>query len=101
MIRQGPARHFTMSATEGASFALILASGLCYKVIAQGTDPVGELDLLLYATNGVLIQQDTTSGAGAIIGTTRPICPEDPVEYRVEIRASGAGEVATQLYASP
>jgi hypothetical protein len=101
MIRQGEARHFTMTPAESASFTAILPSGLCYKVIAQGTDAAGEVDLFLYSVDGVLIQQDTTAGTGAILGTTRPICPEDPVEYRVEVRASGAGEVATQLYASP
>jgi hypothetical protein len=101
MIRQGEAGHHTLAAGQATSFTAILASGLCYKVLAQGADSVGELDLFLYAESGVLVMQDTTSGHGAILGTTRPICPEDPVQYRVEIRASGAGEVATQLYASP
>lgn len=101
MIRQGEARHHAMTTGQSASFTAILDSGLCYKVLAQGAEPVGELDLFLYTTSGVLLMQDTTSGAGAILGTTRPICPQDPVEYRVEIRASGSGDVATQLYASP
>ncbi len=101
MIRQGEARHFTMTPGQSASFTAILDSGLCYKVLAQGTDAAGELDLFLYSVDGVLVQQDTTTGGGAILGTTRPICPEEPVQFRVEIRAHGAGEVATQLYASP
>lgn len=101
MIRQGEARHFTLSPDSSASFTAILPSGLCYKVIAQGTGEVGEVELFLYSVDGVLLMQDTTTGTGAILGTTRPICPEDPVEYRVEIRAHAAGEVAAQLYASP
>ncbi len=101
MIRQGAAQHFTVSAGQSASFTAILNSGLCYKVIAQGADATGELELFLYSVDGVLVQQDTTTGSGAILGTTRPICPEDPVQYRVELRSSGAGEVATQLYTSP
>jgi hypothetical protein len=101
MIRQGEARHFTVSPSQSASYMAVLPSGLCYKVIAQGADGTGEVDLFLYRANGVLVQQDTTSGTGAILGTTRPICPEDPAEYRIELRASGSGEVVTQLYASP
>jgi hypothetical protein len=101
MIRQGEARHFTMQPSTPASFAAILPSGLCYKVIAQGSEGVGEVELLLYSVDGVLIMQDTTTGTGAILGTTRPICPEDPAEFRVELRSSGTGEIATQLYASP
>lgn len=101
MIRQGEARHFTIAAGAEASYTLILQSGLCYKIVAQGTDGVGELDLFLYTASGVLAQQDTTTGTGAILGTAQPLCPEDPVEYRVELRGRGAGEVAAQLYASP
>jgi len=101
MIRQGEARHFTLVPGQSASFSLVLASGLCYKVIAQGADTVGELELLLYTNDGVLVQQDTTTGTGAILGSTRPICLEDPAQLRVDLRASGPGEVATQLYASP
>ena len=78
-----------------------MQSGLCYKVVAQGADSVGELDLFLYSSTGVLVQQDTTTGAGAILGTSRPICPEEPTEYRVTLRTHGAGDVAAQLYASP
>ena len=81
--------------------AALVHTGLCYKVVAQGTDGVGELDLFLYTASGVLAQQDTTTGTGAILGTAQPLCPEDPVEYRVELRGRGAGEVAAQLYASP
>jgi hypothetical protein len=101
MIRQGDARHFAMTPDQSASFTIVLPSSLCYKVLAQGQDAVGEVDMLLYSQDGVLIQQDTTQGTGAILGTTRPICPEDPVQYRVEVRTHGAGELATQLYASP
>lgn len=101
MIRQGEAGHHTIATGQSASFTAILASGLCYKVLAQGTDAIGELDLFLYSESGVLVQQDAMTGSGAVLGSTRPICPEDPVQYRVEIRASGSGEVATQLYASP
>ncbi len=101
MIRQGPASHFTLAPTEPASFTNVLDGGLCYKVLAQGSEGVGEVQLFLYSADGVLVQQDTTTGAGAILGTTRPICPEEPVQLRVEIRTSGAGEVAAQLYASP
>jgi hypothetical protein len=101
MIRQGEARHFTTSAGSDASYTVIVQSGLCYKVMAQGDDAVGELDLFLYSASGVLVQQDASTGSGAILGTARPICPEDPTEYRVTLRTSGAGEVAAQLYASP
>jgi len=101
MIRQGEARHFTMSAGADASYTLIVQSGLCYKVLAQGEDAVGELDLFLYSASGVLVQEDASSGPSAILGSARPICPEDPVEYRVTLRTRGAGAVAAQLYASP
>lgn len=101
MIRQGDARHFEMTRGQRTSFTVILDSGLCYKVLAQGEDGVGELDMFLYSADGVLVQQDTTSGAGGVLGSTRPICPEEPVEYRVELRTSGAGMLASQLYASP
>lgn len=101
MIRQGPAGHFTLSPGTPASFTNVLAGGLCYKILAQGAEGVGEVELYLYNADGVLVQQDTTTGAGAILGTTRPICPEEPVQLRIEIRTSGSGEVAAQLYASP
>jgi len=101
MIRQGAANHFTMTPGQPASFTSVLAGGLCYKVLAQGESGIGEVELFLYNADGVLVQEDTTTGAGAILGTTRPICPEEPVQLRVEIRTSGPGEVAAQLYASP
>lgn len=102
MQRRDDARHFTVGEGQPASFALILAGGLCYKVLAQADDGVSELDLFLYREDGVLVQEDANHGSGAVLGTVQPICPQDPASVRVELRAAhGHGEVAAQLYVSP
>ncbi len=101
MIRQGAAQHATIEAGGRWTFVTVLEPGLCYKVLAQGEESVGELDLRLYDEHGVLAQEDATRGTGAILGTVRPICPEDPMTYRVEARGAGAGVVFAQVYASP
>jgi hypothetical protein len=102
MQRREDARHFTIAEGQSASFALIVAGGLCYKVLAQADEGVSELDMMLYREDGVLVQEDTTHGSGAVLGTAQPICPQDPASLRVELRAvHGHGAVAAQLYVSP
>ncbi len=101
MIRQGASQHSTLEAGGRWSFVAVLEPGLCYKVLAQGEASVGELELRLFDAHDVLAQQDAMTGAGGILGTVRPICPEEPARYRVEARTTGAGVVFAQVYASP
>jgi hypothetical protein len=101
MIRQGAAQHTTLTAGAPWTFVAVLEHGLCYKVLAQGEESVGELELRLFDDHDVLVQEDATSGSGAILGSVRPICPEEPTRYRVEARGAGAGDVFAQVYASP
>ena len=102
MVRQGEAWRATLAAGERWSFTAVLPPGLCYKVLAQGADSLTELDLFLYEEDGVLAQQDATTGSGAILGTAQPLCPQEAQQIRVEARATeGTGTVVAQLYASP
>jgi hypothetical protein len=101
MIRQGASQHTTLEAGGRWTFVAVLEQGLCYKVLAQGESSVGELELRLYDDHGVLAQEDALTGSGAILGTVRPICPQEPTTYRVEARGAGPGVVFAQVYASP
>lgn len=101
MIRQGASQHTTLEAGGRWSFVAVLEQGLCYKFLAQGEESVGELELRLYDEHGVLQQEDASTGSGAVLGTVRPICPQEPMSYRVEARGAGAGAVFAQVYASP
>lgn len=100
MIRQGPSQHATLEPGRAWSFAVVLAPGLCYKVLAQGSPEV-DLQLRLFDDRGVLVQEAGDASPAATLGSARPLCPQDPISYRVEATSPTSGAVFAQVYASP
>jgi hypothetical protein len=81
------------------SFTEVLRDGFCYKLLAQSGDGVEDLDLFLYDGNGVLVQTDAREGPNPVLGSDRPICPQEAGVHRTEVRMiRGQGRVLVQWY---
>ncbi|MCS6856682.1 MAG: hypothetical protein NZM37_03125 [Sandaracinaceae bacterium] len=94
---------FRMRLKEGESqtFARVLKEGFCYKALIQCDDGVQAISARLFDPTNVLLQVDTKEGCCAALGGGRPLCPEEPGVYRIEIRLlKGEGEVLAQWYAN-
>jgi hypothetical protein len=101
MVPSEPPVRGELAEGTARDFSAALRAGLCYKVLGQGGPGVGDLDLLVYDQNGVLLQRDATVSAQPVIGVDRAICPTEPGLYRVEVRmARGGGPYAVQLWVS-
>lgn len=86
---------------ERRDFTSVLRAGLCYKVLAQGGPGVGDLDVIAYSPDNVLLQRDATESDRPVIGVQRAICPTETGLYRFEVRmARGGGPYAAQIWVS-
>jgi hypothetical protein len=103
MDRDGePLRAALESGGASDDHALILLQTWCYKIMAVGEAPLGDLDLALFDPRGGLVETDIQRGVEAALGVSRPICPPEHGTYRLRVRASGdvGGAYAVQVYRS-
>ncbi len=67
--------------------------GRCYQVFAAADPQIRDLDLLLFNSDMVLVQQDAAPDRTPMLGLTNPICARRGTRYRVRVRAfRGQGE---------
>ncbi len=94
-----PPFRATLAEGDRQTFTAVLRDGSCYKLLAQSAEGVEDLDLFLYDQNGVLMQTDARQGPHPVLGSDRPICPQEPGVHRIEVRmVHGHGAVLAQWY---
>lgn len=93
-----PVHRVQVEPGEPRRLELTLQNGYCFRVTAVAPG-MGDIDLFLYEPDGTPVQQDTNVEARPVLGMHRPICPEKPTPYRLEVLAlHGGGLVAFQVF---
>lgn len=88
-----------LQAGQQQTFTAVLQAGFCFKLLGQGDEAVGELELDLFDPHDVLAQRDTLEGPRAALGGERQICPEESGAYRARVTVrEGGGDVLAQWY---
>ena len=99
MLVSTPMFRGMLSNGESQEFQAMLQPMRCFKLIGVGGPTVTDLDLMLFAPSGSLLQKDTANDSFPVLGTDQPLCPTSPGAYRVRVRMyRGAGEFAVQIF---
>ena len=84
---------------ESASHGLILRGTFCYLFVAAASETVEELELLLADPMDVAFLKDRSDGNEPVLGVTQPVCPREPGNFRLHVRAGGgAGDYAVRVF---
>jgi hypothetical protein len=82
--------------------AFEIVAGHCYRIIAVGGVEAQDLDLVLYAPDGTVVDEDTRRDSDPVLGNLRPLCPPTSGRYRVEVRMiTGQGDYGVQVLGTP
>jgi hypothetical protein len=101
-VKEGTLLRGSLQERGRQAFLLVLKYGHCYRLIGVTGNEAGDLDLLLYDSNGVETQRDVTQSPNAVLGAAASICPSEPIAVRVEARMrTGSGPFAIALLHDP
>jgi hypothetical protein len=81
---------------------LVMRAGFCYRVIGVAGNGVDDLDLLLFDSNGVQVQQDPAQDRFPVLGMHSEICPTVGAAYRLQaVMYKGSGAFVAGVYKTP
>jgi hypothetical protein len=100
-VKAGKLFRGTLPARGRQSFLVVLPYGHCYRFLGV-SEAMSDLDLLLFDDAGVELQRDVTQSPTAMLGASAALCPQEPLELRIEARARhGDGPFAIGLFHDP
>lgn len=101
MDRHGSAMRGEVAPGSPRDVSAMLRPGWCYAVLGSGGEGIKDLDLRIYDPHQVLLERDISRNDHPWLGRVRPICPVEPGQFRIEVRAArGRGAYIVQVYRS-
>lgn len=99
---EGPAIHGELREGGHSDHLLVMRGGFCYRVVGVAAEGVEDLDLLLFDSNGVQMQQDPAQDRFPVLGQHSEICPTASAQYRLQaVMYKGSGAFVLGVYKTP